>query len=188
VRLLTLHAGEKKGWYCIPEVDDEVLVGFEHGDPHRPVILGCLYNGKDTPPLDHPVRWDGQKNNLKLFRTKSGNEIYFSDDSGSESIVIVQKDKKNSITLSLDGPKIAIESEGDISLKAANISLESTSGDITLNSAAGLKAESTRDTVIKASGNLKTEGSMNCDVKAGANATVQGGALVTVKGALVKIN
>jgi type VI secretion system secreted protein VgrG len=188
VRLLTLHAGENKGWYCIPEIDDEVMVGFEHGDPSRPVILGCLYNGKDVPPVDHPVGWDGKKNNLKLFRTKSGNEIYFSDDSGSEAIVIVQKDNKNTITLSLDGPKIAIESEGDISLKAANISLESTSGDITLKSAAGLKAESTQDTEIKASGSMKTEGSMNYNVKAGMNATVEGGAVVTVKGTLVKIN
>ncbi len=188
VRLLTLHAGEKKGWYCIPEVDDEVLVGFENGDPSRPVILGCLYNGKDVPPVDHPVSWDGKKNNLKLFRTKSGNEIYFSDDSGTEAIVIVQKDKKNTITLSLDGPKIAIESEGDISLKAANISLETTSGDITLKSAAGLKAESTQDTEIKASGSMKTEGSMNYNVKAGINATFEGGAVVTVKGSLVKIN
>ena len=188
VRVLTPHAGEKRGWFCIPEVGDEVLVGFEHGDPHRPVVLGSLYNGKDIPPSDgHPISWSAD-NNLKLFRTKSGNEIYFCDDSGSETIVIVQKDKQNTITLSLDGPKIAIESEGDISLKAANISLESTSGDITLKSAAGLKTESTQDTGIKAGGNLTTEGSINYDMKAGVNATVKGSGVVTVQGSLVKIN
>jgi uncharacterized protein involved in type VI secretion and phage assembly len=189
VRQMTLHAGNEKGWFCLPEVGDEVLVAFEHGDPHRPVILGCLYNGKDLPPAKgHPVGWDGNENNLKLFRTKSGNEIYFSDVGGSESIVIVQKDEKNTITMSLDGPKITIESQGDITLKGANIHIESTSGDITLKSAAGLIAESTQDTKLKAGGNLKSEGGMNYNIKAGVNATLEGGAIVSVKGSLVKIN
>ncbi len=188
VRVLAPHAGEKKGFYCLPEVDDEVLIGYEQGNPSWPLVLGSLYNGKDVPPVDHPVGWKGSENNLKLFRTKSGNEIYFSDNSGSEAVVIVQKDKKNTITLSLDGPKIAIESEGDITLKGANISLESTTGDITLKSGAGIKVESTQDTELKAGGNLKSEGGMNYDLKAGMNATVEGGAIVTVKGSLVKIN
>ncbi len=188
VRVLTPHAGETKGFFCLPEVDDEVLIGYEQGNPSLPLVLGSLYNGKDVPPVDHPVAWKGAENNLKLFRTKSGNEIYFHDGSGSEAIVIVQKDSKNSITLTLDGPKIAIESQGDISLSGANISLESTSGDITLKSAAAIKAESAQDTELKANGNLKSEGGMNYDMKAGMNATVEGGALVTVKGSLVKIN
>ncbi len=188
VRVLTPHAGEKKGFYCLPEVDDEVLIGYEQGNPSLPLILGSLYNGKDIPPVDHPVGWKGADNNLKLFRTKSGNEIYFSDTDGSEALVIVQKDSKNSITLTLDGPKIVIESQGDISLSGANISLESTSGDITLKSAAAIKEESTQDLQLKAGGNLKSEASMNHDVKAGMNATLEGGVIVTVKGSLVKIN
>ncbi len=188
LRVLTHHAGEKKGWFCLPEVDDEVLIGYEQGRPSQPLVLGSLYNGKDVPPLDHPVSWSGADNNLKLFRTKSGNEIYFDDTSGSESIVIVQKDNKNAITLTLDGPKISIESDGDISLKGANISLESTSGDITLKSQAGVSVESAQDIQLKAGGSLKAEGSMNCDIKAGLNATLEGGAIVTVKGSLVKIN
>lgn len=188
VRVLTPHAGEMKGFFCLPEVDDEVLIGYEQGNPSLPLILGSLYNGKDIPPVDHPVGWKGAENNLKLFRTKSGNEIYFDDSSGSEAIVIVQKDSKNSITLTLDGPKIVIESQGDISLSGKNISLESTSGDITLKSAAAIKVESSQDTELKAGGNLKSEGGMNYDIKAGMNATVEGGAIVTVKGSLVKIN
>jgi uncharacterized protein involved in type VI secretion and phage assembly len=188
VRVLTPHAGEKKGFFCLPEVDDEVLIGYEQGNPSLPLVLGSLYNGKDVPPVDHPVGWKGADNNLKLFRTKSGNEIYFDDGSGSEAIVIVQKDSKNSITLTLDGPKIVIESQGDISLSGKNISLESTSGDITLKSAAGIKVESSQDTEFKAGGNLKSEGGMNYNIKAGMNATVEGGAIVTVKGSLVKIN
>jgi uncharacterized protein involved in type VI secretion and phage assembly len=188
VRVLTPHAGENKGFFCLPEVDDEVLIGYEQGNPSLPLILGSLYNGKDIPPVDHPVGWDGSTNNLKLFRTKSGNEIYFSDTDGSEALVILQKDNTNVITLTLDGPKIVIESQGDISLSGKNISLESTSGDITLKSAAAIKVESTQDTEIKAGGNLKSEGGINYDIKAGLNATVEGGAIVTVKGSLVKIN
>ncbi|MEA3297715.1 MAG: type VI secretion system Vgr family protein, partial [candidate division Zixibacteria bacterium] len=104
VRMATPHAGKNKGWFCLPEVDDEVLVGFAHGDADQPMILGSLYNGKDVPPIDHPAGWSAADNDLKLFRTKSGNEIYFHDGSGSETICIVQKDGENSLLLTLDGP------------------------------------------------------------------------------------
>lgn len=188
VRLLTPHSGNKRGFFCLPELDDEVLVGFEHGDPSWPVVLGSLYNGKDVPPVDHTVAWDGAKNNLKLLRTRTGNEIYFNDTDGKESVCIVQKDGTNTITLTLDGPKIVVESKGDISLKGKTISLESTGGDIKIKSQAAIKAESGQDLQLKATGNLKSEAGMNLDVKAGVNTTVQGGAMVTVKGAIVKIN
>ena len=196
VRVLTSHSGGKRGLYCLPEIDDEVLIGFEHGDPGLPLVLGSLYNGKDVPPVDHKVSWSGADNNLKLFRTKSDNEIYFCDDSGKETIVIVQKDEKNSITLTLDGPKIAIESQGDISITGANISLESTKGDIEVKSAKALKASSGTDTEIKASTNMKLQAGANLDMSASANAKLEAGAkadlsagaMMTIKGAIVQIN
>ena len=43
-------AGPARGLYVLPEVDDEVLVGFEHGRPDAPFVLGALWNGKDKPP------------------------------------------------------------------------------------------------------------------------------------------
>ncbi len=195
LRVLTPHAGGEKGFFCIPEVDDEVLVGYVHGDPDRPVVMGSLYNGVDMPPVDHPAGWSGADNDLKLFRTKSGNEIYFHDGSGAETLSIVQKDNKNMITLTLDGPQIAIESEGDVNIKGANISLESTSGDITLKAGGAINEESTADLKLKAGANLTAEAAANLEAKGGAQATfkgpmatVQGDSILTVKGGLVKIN
>ena len=49
-RIATLMAGNKRGSFFLPEVEDEVLVAFEHGDLRYPYILGALWNGKDKPP------------------------------------------------------------------------------------------------------------------------------------------
>jgi phage baseplate assembly protein gpV len=43
--------GNATGFWTLPEIDEEVLVGFEHGDLQRPVVLGSLWNGKDRPPV-----------------------------------------------------------------------------------------------------------------------------------------
>ncbi len=192
VRVLTPHAGQEKGFFCLPEIDDEVLVAFEHGNPDRPLVLGSLYNGMDRPPNSD---FDGAENNVKRFLTKSGNEIIFKDDSGSEEITITQEGGQNTITLTLDGPKITIETDGDLSLKGKTVSIESTGQDVTVKSAGALKMESTTDTEVKAGLNLKCEGSMNVDVEGGMGATlkgmtttVEGSAMTTIKGSLVKIN
>jgi phage protein D len=49
-RVVNSGAGAHRGFDCLPEIDDEVLVGFEHGDIHRPFVLGGVWNGKDAPP------------------------------------------------------------------------------------------------------------------------------------------
>jgi len=194
LRVMTPHAGAERGFFCLPEVDDEVLVAFENGDPDRPVILGSLYNGKDKAPVDHPAGFDAAENDLKLFRTKSGNEIFFHDKGGSEIISIAQE-CGNTITLTADGPAISVETDGDITIKGKTITLETTSGDITVKSGNALKAESSADTEIKAGGNFKSEAGINHDSKGGAAinvkgpmATVQGDATTTIKGGIVKIN
>ena len=49
-RQATLMAGNDRGTWFIPEVDDELLVVFEAGDPSRPYVIGALWNGRDAPP------------------------------------------------------------------------------------------------------------------------------------------
>ncbi|MCK4373338.1 MAG: hypothetical protein KAW61_09325, partial [candidate division Zixibacteria bacterium] len=194
LRVLAPHSGNERGFFCLPEIDDEVLVAFEHGDPNRPVVLGSLYNGVDKAPVGHSAGFDGAENDLKLFRTKSGNEIYFHDKGDFETICITQA-SGNTITLSADGPKITVETDGDITMKGKTITLETTSGDITLKSGSAINAESSMDTKIKAGGNFSSEGGINHDSKGGAaitvkapTATLQGDAMTTIKGGIVKIN
>ncbi len=184
LRVMTPHAGNERGWYCIPEIDDEVLVGFEHGNPDLPVVLGSLFSGQDKPH-DDAAQSD---NAAKMFMTKGGNMISFGDGSGDEEIKISQGDGENAIIISMSGPSITIESSGDISIKGKTIALESTEGDFTIKSAGAVKQESTADMEIKGGMNLKAEGSMNCDLKGGINTNVEGGAMTVIKGSLVKIN
>jgi type VI secretion system secreted protein VgrG len=102
-RMTTPSAGGGRGIMFMPEVGDEVLVAFEHGDPERPYIIGALWNGVDRAPrqgyLDGvpllDVGSNGQQdpedivnNDIKRIVTKSGNRIQLVDVGGKESIVI----------------------------------------------------------------------------------------------------
>src|SRR6185503_18393301 len=62
-RVMTPMAGKERGWVTIPEVGDEVLVSFVHGNHDNAIIVGSLYNSKDTPPYANE---DG-KDNLRVF-------------------------------------------------------------------------------------------------------------------------
>lgn len=195
IRCMTPDGGKTRGWFGLPEVGDEVVVAYERGNPDVPLVLGCLYNKKDTPPLGTSDCLDGSSVGKKIYRTRAGNQILFVDEDGKESIVITQKDGTNSILLSMDGPAITIESSGDIAIKGANILVESTSGDIELKAAGALKGSAGSDIDLKASGNFKSEGGMNHESKggvefkaSGTQTTLEGGAVTTIKGSIVKIN
>jgi phage baseplate assembly protein gpV len=175
VRFLSLHAGKDRGWYCLPEIGDEVLIAYENGNPDLPIALGALYNKVDLPPSS-AVNAD---NNIKMFVTKGGNQICFKDDSGSEQIKISTKDGKNVIVMDMSGPKISIESKnGDISIKAKNVSIECDQK---------FEVKTQTDIDLKAQGNLNTEGSMNAKMKAGVNLQLEG-TITQVKGNPIQLN
>jgi Rhs element Vgr protein len=174
LRVSVPHAGDERGWFSMPEVGDEVLVGFEQGDPDHPVVLGSVYNSKAKPPGD-AINSD---NDVKLFCTRGGSQIMIDDKSGSEKLTITTKDGKNSIVLDVSGQKIAIESEGDISLKGKNLSLESDM-EIKLKAGTNLKIEAGANLEAKATAQYKGEGAMM---------SLQGQSMVEVKGAMIKLN
>lgn len=115
-RLVTPMGGKQRGLFMRPEVGDEVLVGYEQGDPRRPYVLGAVWSSADEPPPD-----DGQptKNNLRLIQSRSGHRFVLDDTDGAEQIVIVDKDGSRKIVIDSAGQSIQITCEaGDISLKA----------------------------------------------------------------------
>lgn len=169
VRLMVPHAGKDRGWYVLPELEDEVLIGYEYGDTDHPVVLGCLYN-KENAPMQEAI---SPENDVKMLRTRSGNQIIFRDKDGEEQIVISQKDDKNQIVLDLSGPSISIKTDGDVSIKGANISVEADDG-ITLKAGGDLKLQGT-NVEMKADANIKSEAGANNDIKGNAQVNVQGG-------------
>jgi uncharacterized protein involved in type VI secretion and phage assembly len=142
-RIAVLMAGPERGSYFLPEVDDEVLVAFDHGDIHHPYVLGALWNGQDQPPETNS---DG-KNNIRKIRSRSGHEIILDDNSeqqqekvtvkthaghqivlddsaGQEKIEIKDKTENNTIVIDSVQNSIAIQSQMKVSIKSAMIDIE----------------------------------------------------------------
>ena len=111
--IIMLGAGKNRGWFFIPEPDDEVLVMFQHGDLDHPIVVGALWNGKDKPPDKNP---DG-KNNKRLIKSRAGSKITFDDD--KEQLIIEDGTGCGIITFDAKENKIIIEAKkGDVCFQA----------------------------------------------------------------------
>ena len=120
-RVATLMAGNQRGTWFIPDVNDEVLVAFEAGDPRKPYVIGALWNGKDRPP----TAMDGAgSNNLKEIRTRSGVRITFNDAQGIETLVL-ETPGGQKVQLNGGGKAIYIEdgNGNSVNLDAAGITI-----------------------------------------------------------------
>jgi uncharacterized protein involved in type VI secretion and phage assembly len=83
-RMAAPMAGNGRGAFFMPEVGDEVVVGFEMGDVNRPVILGALWNDRDQPP---PTADNSPTNNTRTIVSRAGHQITF-DDSPTGGVLI----------------------------------------------------------------------------------------------------
>jgi len=146
-RVTSFMAGEKRGALFLPEVGDEVLVAFEHGDVNRPYVLGALWNGTDKPPLTNS---DG-KNNVRLIQSRSGHQVVLDDTDGSEKIAITDKTGKNSIVWDAAENTITITAEKDIVLKASSGKISLDAKELELKSSANTTAEATGTMTVKGS-------------------------------------
>jgi uncharacterized protein involved in type VI secretion and phage assembly len=180
-RIVTPMAGPERGLYCLPEVDDEVLVAFEQGDVRFPYVLGALWNGKDKPPESNA---DGE-NNVRTLKSRSGHVISLDDTQGQEKIVIRDKTGQNEIVLDSGKNSLTIKVQGDFSVEAQ--------GKISLKSAQDLAVESQANSQVKG-GQLALQGTAKAELKApnvslnGSAQTEVKGGMVQVQGGLVKIN
>jgi phage baseplate assembly protein gpV len=110
--LIMLGASRNRGWFFIPEVDDEVLLVFEHGDPNRPVVMGAIWNGKDKPPDQNPGG-----NPRRVIKSRQGSRVVFDDD--KDQIIIEDGTGKGRITLDAANNKIIIEAlDGDVAIQS----------------------------------------------------------------------
>lgn len=157
-RLASPMAGDDRGLVLIPEVGDEVLVGFEREDIRFPIILGALWGGKDKPPQSNG---DG-KNDKRIFQSRKKHYLLFDD--GSQGVVALAHQKGRKVTFSDDG--IVLEDGQGNSVK-----IDSNAGSITIEAAKDLKFKATT-IALEASGTL--------DLKATGT--------LTVRGATVNIN
>jgi type VI secretion system secreted protein VgrG len=205
IRVITAYAGDNKGMFFIPEIGEEVLVGFEDSNADKPYVIGAHYNGKKKPD-----DWKSNKNYKKAIRTSSGHTIEFNDEGGKEEIVIYDKDKINTITLSSHDKLLTISCQGDMKIDAENIEITArkdykleVQGKIEISSmketeitATGdCKVQSNQNINIEAMSNLKAKANMDTEVsgmtlaaKGSATAEFSAGGQTVVKGAIVMIN
>lgn len=124
-RMVTPHAGADRGFMFMPEEGDEVVVGFEDGDPERPVVIGSVWNAVDQAPRQEFWGGELESNDVKRIVTKSGHRMQFVDKQGKESIALATpKFLKLSMIEKTDETgrsMITLHSEnGDIFLSAPN--------------------------------------------------------------------
>jgi len=155
--------GKVHGFYFVPEIDDEVMVGFEDNNPDKPFVVGSLYHKNSAP-----AEWSDNQNQTKAIRTRSGNQIYLFDKDGKEEIRILNKDFDNpvnllSLTLEGDG-KITIQTKGQLVMKANSIDMRADEG-IRITSGKATEMQAQRLSV-KADETIKMQSGQGTEVKA----------------------
>ncbi len=123
LRVAHQYAGKEHGIFFVPEIDDEVLIGFEHGDPERPVVIGSLYTENRSAAFDR-VTEDTEANEGRVILTKGGQVLRFSDKDGDETIEISTPEAKSRIRM-VAGKSINMSTTGDITISAGgNITIK----------------------------------------------------------------
>lgn len=198
-RVVCPGAGKDRGWMALPEVDDEVLIGFELQDFDRPVVLGGLYNGIDTVPAGPTDLVDGGSGavNRRSLVSRRGHRIDLLDQEGSkEGVRLATADDKFLIFIDKTNTTITVQSDGKVLIEGSQgITLDAKSSDLTLK-AASVKVDATNGVQLdggsgavqmKSNGTVSVEG-MSVSVKGQTTAELKGGAMTTITGAMVKIN
>ena len=166
-RVATPMAGRNRGWSTIPEVGDEVLVSFMHGDIQRGVVIGGLHNGVDSTPYANE---DGS-NNLRVFQSRSGHRLTFDDKAGGERIELVSHNEGIHIILDSTTQRLTVFVDGDIEISAEEHY--------------DIRAE---DIHISASGNIDIEASQAVVLDGGSASAVVAGGGITLQAPDVLIN
>ncbi len=210
LRMLMPHTGKGRGFYFVPEENEEVMVGFEMGKADFPYVIGSLYNGAN--------KFDGHyddDNKIKSIKTISGNEIIFNDKgsltvrNGKNSIVLSCKDD-GTLTIATEGDMVleaeknmslsckedlTVKVEGDYKLEVKGKHEAKVTGDYKMKSSGKVEVGAALDMKLTATKNIDAEATANLNLKClmtkvdgSATAEVSGGGMTTIKGALVKIN
>lgn len=191
-RLANLYATNGAGTFFLPEVGDEVVMGFLNDDARYPVILGSLYSSSGKKPFIGLT--PSEKNPIKAIVSKSGINIQFDDENkictvttpSKNTVVLSDKDKQitlqdqnnNSITMSDSG--IAIKSPKNISIEANQ--------SVSIKGLQGVRTDSSGGDIQTNGINIKHNAQMQYTAQGAMTAEVTGAAQLILKGAMVMIN
>ncbi len=151
-RVAAPMAGSDIGAWFLPEIDDEVLVGFIAEDASHPVVLGCVWNDRQKPPETNS---DGN-NDRRMIRSRSQHELRFDDGSANEVELTLKDGSRVYLT---DGHALLEDRKGNkVEIKDGSITLEA-SQKITLT-AVDIEISATGKLEAKSGGTCKVQGAM----------------------------
>ncbi len=181
-RIATPMAGKGRGFFFLPEVGDEVLVAFEHGDIRHPYVVGSVWNGKDGLPDGADGAVDGSgKVVRRIIRSRAGHTIILDDDSGGGGVTIRDK-KGNEVVMDSAHDRIKITSKGDLTIQAG--------GKVVIKGDGGVEIETQQKYTVKGSmgveleapqGQASLKGMMGISIESSAGN-------VGVKGLIINLN
>jgi uncharacterized protein involved in type VI secretion and phage assembly len=200
-RVATIGGGAERGMSFIPEVNDEVLVGFEGGDVRHPVVLGGLFNGKDAS-LAGLVGSDGAVE-ARRIRSRLGHVVELGDGQSPDKKHILLalgggkpgSDPSHKLRLGQDKVDLAVPSGVPLTIAVGTSSIEMDGNGgvvikgetITLQAKQAVKIEGL-DVTAKAQKSMAVEGGVSVQVKGAATAALEASGTTTVKGSMVMIN
>jgi type VI secretion system secreted protein VgrG len=189
IRIAWPYAANERGFYFIPEIEDEVLVDFEGEDAEKPFVVGSMYHGKNKPPK----KWPDNKNSFKGIVTKNNLRIEFDDE---KKITTIDTPGGNKVVISDDEKSILLsdQNRNTVELKPSGITLDSpkdikitSKSKITIDATAGVDISSVAD--VKVTGlNISQTANVSFTAKGNASAELSAAGATTVKGAMVMIN
>ena len=153
VPIIMLGAGKNRGWFFIPEVNDEVLVMFEHGDLNRPLVVGAMWGGKDKGPDKNPGG-----NPRRMIKSRSGSKITFDDE--KNTLTIEDGAGIGKITFEADSNKMTIEAiKGDVSFQSPKGDMQIVAKDAALTAGDNVEIHAGSAIKIGADSNITFKGS-----------------------------
>lgn len=187
-RLLQFYASNAFGAFFLPEVGDEVLIGYLNADPSHPLVLGSLYSSSRKPPYVIEA-----ENNTKAIVTRCLHKIEFNE---QDKIITIITPGKNQVVLDDKNQSILVQDQNNNSVKLSSSGIDLTSqsdikltakGGVTISANAAINLESQAD--VKATGlNVNCEAQIGFVGKGSATAELSASGQTTVKGAMVMIN
>jgi uncharacterized protein involved in type VI secretion and phage assembly len=185
-RLAMPSAGASRGMYFLPEVNDEVLVAFEHGNPNYPYIVGALWNGKDKPPETNAKVHTGEGTVQRIIASRLDHRIVFDDSKSAKSILIEDTTKKQSILIDSTKNSITVKAAGNLLIDIkGNIDIKA-GGNINIEAGGNIKAEGV-NIDANATSALGLEGKTSATLESAGSTAVTGNTTVKVSSPLATV-
>ena len=186
-RLSTFYASNEFGAFFMPEINDEVILGFMNDDPRFPVILGSVYSSS-LPAPETP----NENNTIKTLITQSKLQLKFDDENkvitvltpGGNTMVFSDQDEgititdQNSNKIEMNSSGITIDSQSDLTLKAANsVSISGTSVSVDGS-----------ESISNTGGSVSITGNQSTSISGNAECSVSSSGQMSIKGAMIMMN